>query len=148
MHRENEATRQQTNGRLTLASSDIALPPDRAVSTSTASDYLSISITTNSEQSTNDWPRRTYIKFKKTDRARNADTCDENHAEECETRNAEQAEKTFRKSVNNASDIFIRTGRIPHFQPTLPASAKLPDDERDRKCRLNPVEETLNDVNK
>ena len=35
-----------------------------------------------------------------------------------------------------------------YFQPTLPASAKSLDDEQDRKRGLNPVDETLNDLNK
>ena len=74
---ENEATRIPTNGRSTsldisLASNDIALLSDWSVSNSLASDHLSIFITINSELSTFDGPRRTYINFKKTDWARYA----------------------------------------------------------------------------
>ena len=50
--------------------------------------------------------------------------------------------------MNKASGLFIPAGRIQHFQPTLPASAKSLADERDRKRRLNPTDETLNDLNK
>ena len=73
--RENVATRQPTNGRSTspdisLKSNDIALLSDWSVSTSLASDHLPILITINSELSTIDGPRRTYINFKKVDWAR------------------------------------------------------------------------------
>ena len=65
---ENEATRKQTNGRSTspdisLASNDIALLSDWSVSTSLASDHLSILIAIKSELSTIDWPQRTYNNF-------------------------------------------------------------------------------------
>ena len=60
----------------------------------------------------------------------------------------EQAEKTFMKAVTKASGLFLPAGRIQHFQPTLPASAKSHADERDRKRGLNPTDETLNDLNK
>ena len=50
--------------------------------------------------------------------------------------------------MNKASGLFIPVGRIQHIQPTLPASAKSLDDERDRKRGLNPTDETLNDPNK
>ena len=42
----------------------------------------------------------------------------------------------------------IPAGRIQHFQPSLPASAKSLADERDRKRGLNHTDETLNDLNK
>ena len=121
---ENETTRLPTNGRssssfISLASNDIALPSDRSVSTSLASDHLPILITINSELSTIDWPRRTYINFKKADRARYAESCDKYMAEAGDTRTVKQAEKTFRKAVNKASGLFIPACRIQHFQPTL-----------------------------
>ena len=50
--------------------------------------------------------------------------------------------------MNKASGLFIPAGRIQHFQPTLPASAKSLADERDRKRGLNTADETLNDLNK
>ena len=50
--------------------------------------------------------------------------------------------------MNKASGLFIPASRIQHIQPTLPASAKSLADERDRKRRLNPANETLNDLNK
>ena len=70
IHSENEATRLPTNGQSTspdisLASNDIALPSDLSVSTSLASDHLTILISTNSDPSTIDGPRRTYINYKK-----------------------------------------------------------------------------------
>ena len=79
---ENESTRQPTNGRSTspdisLASNDIALLSDWSVSTPLASDHLPILISINSELSTTDGPRQTYINFKKADRARNAEEGDE-----------------------------------------------------------------------
>ena len=117
-------------------------------STSLASDHLPILITINSELSTIDGPRRTYINFKKADRARYAEACDKYPAESCETGTVEQAEKTFRKAENKASDLFIPAGRIQHFQPTQPASVKSLANERDRKGGLNPADETLNDLNK
>ena len=95
-----------------------------SVSTSLASDHLPILITITSELSTIDGPRQTYIKFKKADWARYAEACDKHLAEACETRTVKQAEKNFRKLVNKASSLFIPTGRIQHFQPTLPAKAK------------------------
>ena len=60
---ENEATRLTTNGRSTspnisLTSNDIALLSDWSVSTSLASDHLSILITIKSELSRIDGPRR------------------------------------------------------------------------------------------
>ena len=75
---ENEATRIPTNGRSnspdnSLATNEIALLSDWSVSTSLASDHLPILITINSELSTIDGPRRTYINFKKADWARYAD---------------------------------------------------------------------------
>ena len=148
---ENEATRIPTNGRSTspdnsLASNDIALLSDWTVSTSLASDHLPILITINSELSTIDGPQRTYINFKKADRVRYAEACDEYLAEAGETRTVEQTENTFRKAVNMASGLFIPAGRIRHFQQTLPASTKSLADERDRK--LNPADEALNDLNK
>ena len=78
---ENEATRLPTNGRSTspdirLASNDIALLSDWSVSTSLVSYYLPILITINSELSTIDGPQRTYINFKKADKARYAEACD------------------------------------------------------------------------
>ena len=150
---ENEATRQPTNGRSTspdisLASNDIALLSDWSVSTSLASEHLQILITINSELSTIDGSRRTYINIKKTDWARYSEACDKYLAEAGETRTVEQAEKTFRKALNKASGLFIPAGQIQHFQPTLPASAKSLADERNRKCGLNHAEETLNDLNK
>ena len=153
IHNENEATRLSTNGRSTspdisLASNDIAPLSDWSVSISLASDHLPILITINSEQSTIDGPRRTYINIKKADWASYAEACDKHLAEAGETRTVEQAEKTFRKAVNKASGLFITAGRIQHLQPNLPASAKSLADERDRKRGLNPVDETLNDLNK
>ena len=69
IHNEKEATRLPTNCRSTLpdislASNDIALISDWLVSISLASDYLPIIITINSELSTIDGPRRTYIHLK------------------------------------------------------------------------------------
>ena len=78
-----------------------------------------------------DGPRRTYINFKNADLARYAEACDKYLAESGETRTVEQAEKTFMKAVNKASGLFIPTGRIQHFQPTLLASAKSLTDERE-----------------
>ena len=116
---ENEATRQQKIGRSTspdiiLASNVIALlsDSDLSVSISLVSDHLPILITINSEQSTIDGPRRTYINFKKVDWARYAEACDKYLAEAGETRTIEQAEKTFRKSVNKASGLFIPASTI------------------------------------
>ena len=82
IHSENEATQLLTNGRSTspdisLASNDIALLSDRSVSTSLARDLMSILNTMNSELSTIDGPRRTYINFEKADWARYAEACDE-----------------------------------------------------------------------
>ena len=79
---------------------------------------------------------------------RYADACDKYLAEAGETRTVEQAEKTFRKAVCKASGLFNPAGRIQHFQPTLPASAKSLVNERDRKRVLNPSGETLYDLNK
>ena len=120
---ENEATRLSTNGRSTspdisLASIDIALPPDWSVSTSLASDHLPILITINVELSTIYGSLRTYINFKKADWACYAEACDKYFAEAGEARTVEQVEKTFRKAVNNASRPFIPSGRILHFQLT------------------------------
>ena len=84
----------------------------------------------------------------KADWARHAEACDEYLAEAGEARTVEQAEKTCMKAVNKASGLIIPAGRIRHFTPTQPASAKSLADERDRKRRLNPVDETLNDLNK
>ena len=100
---------------------------DWSVSTSLASDNLPITI--NSELSTIDGPRRSYINFKKADWASYAEACDKYLAGAGETRTVEQAEKTFRKAVNKASGLFIPAGRIQHFQPTLPSSAKSLADE-------------------
>ena len=84
--RENETTRLPTIGRSTspdirLASNDIALPSNWSVSTSLANYQLPILIAINSELSTIDGPRRTYIIFKKADWARHAEACDESLAE-------------------------------------------------------------------
>ena len=78
---ENGATWLPTNGRSTsadisLASNDIALLSDWSVSTSLTRDHLPILITINSELSTIDGPRRTYIHFKKADWALYAEACD------------------------------------------------------------------------
>ena len=142
---ENEATRLPTNGRSTsadisLASNDIALLSHWSVSTSPSSDHLPIIFTINSELSTFDETRRTYINFKKAVWAR--------YAEADETRTVEQAEKTFRKVVNMTSGLFIPGGRIRLFPATLPALAKSLTDEQDRRRRLNPADETLNDLNR
>ena len=150
---ENEATRLPTNGRSTshdisLASNHIALLSDWSVSTSLVSDHLPILITINSELSTIDGPRRIYINLKNADWARYAVACDKYLAEAGETTTVEQAEKKFRKAVNKASGLFILTGRIQLFHPTLPASANSLADDRDRKRGLNPTDETLNDLNK
>ena len=135
---KNEATRLPTNCLSTtpdicLASNNIALLSDWSVSSSLASDYLPIVINIKSELSTIIGPWRTYIKFKKVDWARYAEVCDKNIAVAGGTRTVEQAKKTFRKAVNKASGLFIPSGRIQHIQPTMPASAKLYADERDRK---------------
>ena len=66
----NEATRLPTDGRSTspdisLASNDIALLSDWSVSTSMARYHLPFLITMDSELSTIDAPRRTYINLKK-----------------------------------------------------------------------------------
>ena len=97
---ENEATRLPTNGRSTspdisLASNDIALLSDWSVSTSLASNHLRILITINTELSTIDGPRRTYINFKKADWARYAETCDKNLTE---------AGETSREDLNESSE--------------------------------------------
>ena len=54
----------------------------------------------------------------------------------------------MKKALNKASGLFIPAGRVQHFQPTLPASTKSLADERGRKRRLNPADETLYDLNK
>ena len=136
---EKEATRLPTNGRSTspdisLAFNDIELLSDWSVSTSLASEHLTILITINSELSTIDGPRRTYINFNKADWARFAEACDKYLIDAGETRTVEQAEKTFRKAVNKASGIFIPTSRIQQIQPTQPASANSLVDERDRNA--------------
>ena len=84
----------------------------------------------------------------KADWARYAEACDKYLAEAGETRTVEQAEKTFRKAVNKSSGLFIPAGRIQHFQPTLPASAKSLADERVRKRGLSPANKTHDDLNK
>ena len=150
---EYEATRLPTNGQSTspdisLASNDIALLSLRSVSTCLASNHLPILITINSELSTIDGLRRTYIIFKNVDWARYAEVCDEYLAEVGETRTVEQADKTFRKTVNKTSGLFIPADCTRHLQITLPASAKSFADERDRKRRLNPADGTLNDLYK
>ena len=121
---ENEATRLPTNSRSTsleisLASSDNALLSDRPVSTTLASDHVPILITINSESSSIDGPRQTYINFKIAERARHAEACNKYLAEAGETSTVEQAEKSFRKACNKASGLFIPAGRIQHFQQTL-----------------------------
>ena len=88
------------------------------------------------------------INFKKADWAHYAEASDEYLAEAGETITVKQAYKTFRKAVNKASGLFIPDGRIRHFQPSLSASAKSLADERNRKRRLNPNDETLSDLNK
>ena len=128
-----------------------AWPPmtsDWSVSISLASDHLPILITINSVLFTIDERRRTYINIKKADWARYAEACDKYIAEAGDTITVEQDEKTLWKAVNKASGLFIPTSRIHHFLPTLPASAKSLADERDRKCRLNTTDETLNDLKK
>ena len=123
---ENEATRLPTNGRfsspdISLASNDIALLSVRSVSTFLASNNLPILCTINSEPSTIDGPRRSYINVKKADWVRYAEVCDEYLAEAGETRTVEQAEKTFMTAVNKTSGLFIPADSIRHFQPALPA---------------------------
>ena len=145
---ENEAARLPINGRSTspdisLASNNIALLPDWTVSTSLASDNYPILISINSELSTSDGPRRSYVNFKKADWACFSEACDEYLAEAGETSTAEQAEKTFRKAVNKASGLLIPAGHIQHFQPILPASSESLADDRDRKRGLNPADETI-----
>ena len=122
------ATRLPTNGRsaspdISLASNDIALLSDWSVSTSLTSDHMPILITINSELSTIDGPQRTYINFKKKNCACYAEACDKYLAEDGETRTVEQAEKTYRKAVNKASDLIIPAGRNQ-----AAASAKSLDD--------------------
>ena len=150
---ENEATRLPTNSRSTspdigLASNDIALLSDWSVSTSLVSDHLVILITINSELSTIDGHRRTYINFKKADRARYAEACDKYLAEAGKTRTVKQAEKTFMKAMNKFSGLIIPASCIQNIQPTLPASTKSHADERDRKRGLNPTDESLNGLNR
>ena len=120
----NEVTRQPTNGQSTspdnnLASNDIALLSHWSVSTSLTIDHLSILITINSELSTIDGPRRTYINFKNADWASYAEAWD--------------------KYLAEAGEEWTRS----HSTLSLPASA----DERDRKRGQNPVDETLNHLN-
>ena len=150
---ENKATRLPTNGSssspdMSLVYNDITLLPCRSVSSSPASDRQPILITINFELSTIDGPRRAYINFKKSAWARYAVASDEYLAEAGETRSVEQAEKTFSKAVNKASGVFISTGRVRDFQPALQASAKSIVDKKNRKGRLNPADETLNDLSK
>ena len=80
-------------------------PPmtDWSVSTSLASYHLTIVITINSELSTIDGPRRTYVNITKADWACYAEACHEYLAEASEARIVEQAKKTFRKAENKAS---------------------------------------------
>ena len=70
---------------------------------------------------------------KNSGKSRYAEACDEYLAEAGETRTVEQADRIFKEAVNKASGLFIPAGRIQHFQPTLPASAKSLSDELDRK---------------
>ena len=121
-----------TSPEISLTSNDIALLPDWSVSTSLACNHMPFLITTNSELSKIDGPRRTFVNFKKADWACYAEACGEYLAEDGETRTVEQAEKIFRKAVNKASGLFIPAGRIRHFQPCLPKSAKSLVDERSR----------------
>ena len=98
---ENEAMRLPKNGRTTssdisLASNDIALLSDWSVSTSLASNHFPILITINSELSTIDGPRQTYINFKKADWTRYAEACDKYLSGSGETRTVKQAVRTFR----------------------------------------------------
>ena len=91
IHNENENTPLPTNGRSTspdisLASNDIALLSDLSVSASLVSDHLPFLITINSELSTIDGSRRTYMNFKKVDWARYAKACNKYLAESGETR--------------------------------------------------------------
>ena len=125
IHCENEASRLPTNVRSTspdisLASNDIALPSDWSVSTALVSVHLSILITINSELSTIDGPRRTYINFKIADWACYAEAFDKYLAKDGETRTVVQAEKTFMKTVNKASGLFIPAGRPHSSLPTNP----------------------------
>ena len=50
--------------------------------------------------------------------------------------------------MNKDSGLFISARRILLFQPNLPASAKSLTNERDRKRRRNPADETLCDLNR
>ena len=127
---ENEATQLPTNCwstsfDISLATDDITLLSDWSVSTSLTSDYFPMLITINSDLSTIDRPQRTYINFKKGNRACYAEACDEYLAKTGEARPVEQAEKPFWKAVNKASGLIIPAGRIRRFQPTLPASSEI-----------------------
>ena len=148
IHNENENTPLPTNGRSTspdisLASNDIALLSDWSVSASLASDHLPFIITINSEISTIDGSRRTYMNFKKTEWARYAEACNKYLAESGETRsNKKQAEKTYRKAVNKASGLFIPAGRIQHFQSTPNSISQIArrltrPKTRTKSCRRN-----------
>ena len=122
---ENEVKRLLANDRSTspdicMAPNDIALLSDCSVSTSLARNNLPIIIIINSELFTSDGPRRTFINFKKADWARIAEACWKYLAGAGKATTVDQAEKTFRKAVNKASCLFIPTGRIQHFQSTLP----------------------------
>ena len=91
---ENEATWLPKNGRSTssdicLATNDIALLSDWSDSTSLSSDHLTILITTNSELSTIDGSRRTFINYNKADWARYAQACNKYLAEAGDTRTVE-----------------------------------------------------------
>ena len=100
IHNENEARRLTTKGGaispdFTLAYNVIALLSDWSVSTLLVSDHLPILITINSEMSTIDGPRRTYINIKKADWAGYYEACDKYLAEAGEPRTVEQAKKAF-----------------------------------------------------
>ena len=71
--------------------------------------------------------------FFKADWARCAEASVKYLAEAGETRTDELAEETYMNAMNKASGLFIPSGHIRHYHPTLPASIA---DERDRKRRL------------
>ena len=109
--KENGAARLSTNGRSTSpyiskASNDVALLLDWSVTTSLASDNLPILITINSELSTIDGPRRTYINFKKANWARYAETCYKYLTEAGKTRTVKKLHNAPNKGVRFADKTY------------------------------------------
>ncbi len=133
---------------ISIASSNLIPTTNWTTENKMSSDHQPIIISLTAEFSCSNSRPGTYINFSKANWPEFQSFTENIFMNSREVTNVHQAEKHFRKTLQNASKKFISTGRIPKTYNALPTTAARLIEERDVIQQANPADPRLPDLNK